>query len=111
MDLTLTFAEGVPDTPKGQMQYCFVRARSHHDGKVRVFGAWYLNAYPLTFDHGPCPDCPYPNGEKDCPGADGDGCPVTGWCEEKFDPDYESSYHKIYGEVLGYAAQPEPVTK
>ena len=65
--LTLDFQDGVPDVPRGQMKYFFVRSRSKYDGKVRVFGAWYLNSYPLVYEHGPCPDCPFPNGEKDCP--------------------------------------------
>ena len=108
MDLTITFAEGVPDIPIGQMRYCFVRCRSQHDGKVRIFGAWYLNAYPLMFNYAPCPNCP---GGDDCPGTQGDGCPVTGWCEERFDPDYDTSYYKLSGTVLGYAPQPEPTVE
>lgn len=108
MQITLNFEEGTPDIPKGRMKYAFVRCRSKYDGKVRVFGAWYLNSYGLVYEYGPCPDCPYPNGEKDCPAVDGEGCPATGWFEEIFDPEYESSFCRLTGEVLGFALQPEP---
>lgn len=108
MQITLDFQDGTPDVPRGGMRYYFVRSRSKHDGKVRVFGAWYLNEYGLEYD-GPCPHCPFPDGEEDCPATNGDGCPTTGWFEERFDPEYESSYYRLEGEILGFAPQPEPV--
>ena len=108
MHLTLEFLAGTPDTPSGAMQYCFVQHRSPHDHKVRVFGAYYLNEYKLYFEDGPCPQCPYPNGEEDCIAVAGDGCPTTGWFEEKWHPEYDSVYEPLRGDVIGFARQPEP---
>lgn len=110
MQLTLDFAAGTPDIPTGAMRYYFVRQRSPYDHKIRVVGAYYLNEYLLDFEDNPCPQCPYPDGEQDCPGANGDGCPVTGWFDEKWHPGYDSVYQRLEGEILAFASPPEPTT-
>ena len=111
MQITLTFETGTPDVSPGNMRYFFVRVRSSGDHKVRVIGAYYLNEFPLEFEDGPCPQCPCPDGDIDgqeCSGAAGDGCPWTGWYDEKWHPEYDTAYHRLDGEVLGFAKQPDP---
>ena len=77
MQITLDFQDGdKPDVKPGHTGYFFVRCRSSYDGKIRVFGAHYLNAFPLHYEDG-CSKCG-DLAEDECPAVNGDGCPTTG---------------------------------
>ncbi len=107
MQITLDMTEGqAPDVPRGQMGYFFVRARSPYDNKVRLFGAYYLNAYPLHYEYG-CADCE-DRGEENCPMADGGDCPTTGWFDEVTHPDFDTVYERLSGDVIAFCKPPEP---
>ena len=106
-ELLLRFTdEAVPQIKRGSYDYFFVRCRSNHDGKIRVFGAYYLNAYPLHYEYG-CIGCEGVGGDN-CPMANGDGCPTTGWFDEVANESEDHFYERIYGEVIGFAEQPAP---
>lgn len=107
MQITFDFTEGQePELAKGSMGYYFVRARSRHDGKVRMFSAYFLNAYPLHFEGG-CNECEH-IGEANCPMDDGMGCPVTGWFDEVTHPDFDSIYEPLASDVIAYCKPPKP---
>jgi len=107
MLLTLDFMDGgIPDTPKGRLDYFFVRCLSKYDGKVRVFGAYYLNEYPLEYEGG-CSKCE-DIGEDKCPMSNGNGSPTTGWFDEVCNESCDGFYETLSGEVIGFAKQPEP---
>lgn len=106
MNITFNFIDGdTPDIGKGQLKYYLVRALSPHDKKVRVFGAMYLNEHPLDYEWG-CNGCEGKG--DDCPMANGDGCPTTGWFNEALNNNDEV-YDRIYGRVLGFAELPAPL--
>lgn len=106
MEITINFTEG--DTPKiqpGDMEYYLVRAYSSHSESVHTFAAYYLNQYPLHYEWG-CKDCE-DRGEENCPMANGDGCPTTGWFEEKLNGEDEVFY-RLSTDVVAFAKMPAP---
>lgn len=106
MQITFDFQDGdKPDIEKNSMEYFLVRSVSKYDGKVRVFTAFYLNEYPLEFEWG-CSKCDE-LGDA-CPALHGDGCPQTGWFEDKYHSDYDSVYERITNPVIGFASMPKP---
>ncbi len=106
----LTFTEGnVPaEIEPGSMAYFFVAMRSSYDGQIRIFGAFYLNGYPLVFEDRPCPDCPDPDGGgPTCHGAETGQCPVTGWVDERWNGDDQGYFEFVAGDVVAYAKKPD----
>lgn len=109
MQITLDFEEGgTPNVPHQSVGYYLVRARSPHDGMVRMFGAYYMNDYSLHYEYG-CSECE-DRGEENCPLANGNGCPTTGWFDEVTHPDFETVYERLSGEVIAFCKPPEPTT-
>lgn len=111
MQVTLNFTEGnKPEAEPGTARYYFVRTRSRHDGKVRTHGAYYLSKYGLVYEYGSCPGCPDPEGGPKCLGAETGECPTTGWFDEVTDPEFDSVYEPLSGEVIAFTLPPEPET-
>lgn len=102
--IPLEFADGDTPTNVNGIAYFFVACRSRHDGKVRVFGAYYLSDEPLHYEDG-CAECP--SNEDECPAHHGFGCPTTGWFTETYDAEYDRSWERVDGTVLGFAKQPQ----
>ena len=102
--IPLEFEDGDTPSEVNGSNYFFVACRSRHDGKVRVFGAYYLNAEPLHYEDG-CANCP--DDADKCPSSHGNGCPTTGWFTEAYDADYDQSWERVDGAVLGFAKQPQ----
>lgn len=103
-----TFYKGdTPPVARGWMRSYIVtvRRKAAHAGQRNVFtcAAQYLNQYRLETDGG----C----GAVDCEEKHEDGCPFTGWFEDRFHPDYESYYCKLLAEgdeVIEWAEIPGP---
>lgn len=109
MQITLDFTEGcIPQIKKGSRDYFFVRCKSSYDGKVRTFGAFYLNEYPLEYEWG-CSKCE-DIGEDKCPMANGNGCPTTGWFDESSNDGEDRFYESIAGDVIAFVKPPAPET-
>lgn len=104
---TVFYAGDTPPVPKGHMQGFIVTvSRAGHPARARrmyTFAAQYLNQYPLDMDGG----CE----AEDCQDKHDDGCPATGWFEDRAHSDYENFYTNLLGEgdqVVEWAALPGP---
>jgi len=105
MNSTWEKPETVPDVKPGELDI-FIVAVQRKEGARAVFGACYLNAFPLHFEWG-CNDCDDPD---KCPDVNGDGCPKTGWRTDEPTEDDGRIYTPLLrpgDELLGW--QPYPV--
>lgn len=96
----------VPDIPEGSHQEVLVVAKAKKDGAFYVYGAEYLNEFPLLYpdDH----ECNCPEGLHDR--TDG-CCPTTGWFEDAPNDDYDRLYTKLslesdYRIIVAWAYMP-----
>ena len=98
-DVIWTKSPEVPPVKSGAMGYYMVATKI--GGKS--FGAFYLNEYALTSEYG-CLNEKRP--EYQCPCENGDGCPSTGWFNEKESADYDGFYERLAPPVIAWAEFP-----
>lgn len=81
----------IPPVPEGAERSFIVAVRRAHNGKTYGgFPAIYLNAFPLIFEPGQCP-----NGTTCQGNGCEDGCPITGWHTADSEGEYDSNYHRL----------------
>lgn len=104
-------AHEAPPIKAGQEKAFIVAVRRAKSGKVSTFPAYYLNAYPLSYEDG-CSKCC--DNEEFCEQSV-DGCPTTGWFSIAGNDDdarqYESLHFDPGDEFLGWSEiQPWPAS-